>query len=156
MSVLRVEFINPFVQASFGVLERVLETAPEKGQLSMRPSVFTTQQCNVLMGVTGAAEGQVLYGMSLMTADRIASKMIGQPIKTFDQIAASAIAELGNMVTGNAMTLLAEAGFVCDISPPTIIRGGNVKISTLNIPALVIPICTEMGEIEMTVSLRSR
>lgn len=153
---MRVEYINPFVSAAFSVLESVLHQKPTKGQLSMRPSVFTSQQCNVIAGVAGQIEGQVIYGMSLMTADQIASTMIGQPIRTFDQLAASAIAELGNMITGNAMRLLSETGYTCDITPPTIIRGTNVKISTLNIPALVIPIQLEQGPLEMTVSLHER
>jgi chemotaxis protein CheX len=153
---MKVEYINPFVSAAFSVIETVLETKPSKGSLAMRPSVFTTQQCNVITGVAGKIEGQVLYGMSLITADKIASKMIGEPIRTFDQLAASAIAELANMITGNAMNLLSQAGYTCDITPPTIIRGTNVKISTLSIPALVIPICVEQGEIELTVCLRER
>jgi len=153
---MKIEYINPFVSAAFSVLQSVLHQEPSKGQLSMRPSVFTSQQCNVITGVTGKVEGQVIYGMSLITADKIASTMIGQPVRTFDQLAASAIAELANMITGNAMALLSEAGYVCDITPPSIIRGSNVKISTLSIPALVIPICLNEGEIEMTVSLKGR
>ena len=122
----------------------------------MRPSTFTSQQCNIITGIAGQIEGQVIYGMSLITADKIASAMIGQPIRTFDQLAASAIAELGNMITGNAMSLMAETGYTCDITPPSIIRGTNVKISTLSIPALVIPVHIEQGEIELTVSLREK
>src|SRR5215469_18716429 len=112
---MKVQFINPFVDASFRVIEMVLGMKPKKGVLAMRPAVFTSQQCNIITGVTGMIEGQVIYGMSLITADKIASLMIGQPIRTFDQLAASAIAELGNMITGNSISLLAEAGYRCDI-----------------------------------------
>ncbi len=153
---MKVEYVNPFVNAAFSVIEMAIGLKPEKGQLGMRPAVFTSQQCNVITGVTGQIEGQVIYGMSLITADKVASQMLGQPIRTFDQLAASAIAELGNMITGNAMALLSEAGYICDITPPSIIRGTNVKISTLSIPSLVIPICLEIGEIELTVSLKER
>ncbi len=153
---MKVEFINPFVVAAFNVIESVLGEQPSKGQLSMRPLTFTSQQCNLMTGVVGSIEGQVIYGMSLTTADKIASTMIGQPVRTFDQLAASAIAELGNMITGNAVTLLSEAGCVCDITPPSLIRGTNVKINMLNIPALVVPVCLSQGTIELTVSLRER
>ena len=153
---MKVQYINPFIQATFSVVETVLGSVPEKGELTMRPSVFTSQQCNVITGVTGRIEGQIIYGMSLMTADKVASLMLGQTIRTFDQLAASALAELGNMITGNASGLLAEAGFLCDITPPSIIRGTNVKISTVNIPALVVPIHLSVGEMELTVSLQDR
>ena len=49
------------------------------------------------------------------------------------------------MISGNAMQHLSESGWVCDITPPTIIRGTNVKISTISIPAIVIPLDTGAG-----------
>ncbi|BDI28876.1 chemotaxis protein CheX [Capsulimonas corticalis] len=153
---MKVEYINPFVEASFSVMEMVLGNRPVKGNLAMQPATFTSQQCNVVCGVTGQVQGQVIYGMSLQVADKIATTMLGQPIKVFDQLAASAIAELGNMISGNAMSKLSEAGFICDITPPTIIRGTNVKISTLSIPAIVIPITLEQGELSITVGLQGR
>ncbi len=142
--------------AANSVLEMVLGAAPIKGPLAMQPATFTSQQCNVVCGVTGQAHGQVIYGMSLITADKVASHMLGQPIKTFDQLAASAIAELGNMISGHAMSKLCDGGFICDITPPTIIRGRDVKISTLSIPAIVIPLETEYGPLSITVGLQGR
>src|SRR5580704_6574129 len=105
---MKVQYVNPFVTATFSVIETVLGVEATKGQLAMRPAIFTSQQCNIITGVTGMVEGQAIYGMSLATADKIASMMLGQSAETFDQLAASAIAELGNMITGNAMALLSE------------------------------------------------
>jgi chemotaxis protein CheX len=154
---MKVEYINPFVRAAFHVIESMLQIHPEKGQLSMRSSATTSNQCNVITGVTGQIEGQVIYGMSLNTADKLASAMLGQSIRTFDQLAASAISELGNMVTGNASTLLSEAGFLCDIAPPSVVRGRDVQITTTNILALVVPIeLPNIGDMEIIVSLQER
>lgn len=153
---MKAEYINPFVQASFSVLEMVLGARPVKGELAAQPTIFTSQQCNVVCGVTGQVQGQVIYGMALSTADKIASTMLGQPIKSFDALAASAIGELGNMISGNAMQILSEAGWVCDITPPTIMRGTNVKISTMSIPAIVIPLTIEQGQISITIGLQGR
>ncbi len=153
---MKVELINPFVIASSSVLEMVLGQAPAKGNLAMQPTSFTSQQVNVVCGVTGQIEGQVIYGMSLTTADQVASAMVGQPIKIFDQLAASAIAELGNMISGNAMLHLSEAGYVCDITPPTIVRGSKVTISTLSIPAIVIPLEIALGHLSITVGLQGK
>ncbi|MCW5937115.1 MAG: chemotaxis protein CheX [Fimbriimonadaceae bacterium] len=154
---MKVEYVLPFVQAGISVVQTLLQVAPERGQLKARPQVFTTQQVNIVCGITGDIEGQVIYGMTIVCADKIASLMLGAPVVTFDQLAASAIAELGNMISGNAMTLLAAQGFTCDITPPTIVKGTNVNISTLDIPALVIPIKVgDVGEIEINVSLKER
>lgn len=153
---MKVEYINPFVLASFSVLESLFSKMPTKGELAMQPATFTSQQCNVVCGVTGEAQGQVIYGMSLTTADKIASFMLGQTIKTFDQLAASAIGEMGNMISGNAMQYLSEAGWICDITPPTIIRGSNVQICTMSIPAIVVPLTLDQGQIFITIGLQGR
>jgi chemotaxis protein CheX len=154
---MKVEYVSPFAEASVSVMQMVLNMTPERGALSARPQIFTTQQINVVCGITGDVAGLVIYGMSMVTADRIASKMIGAPVVTFDGLAASAIAELGNMISGNSMALLSAQGFRCDITPPTIIRGSNVKITTLNIPALVIQLkLPDLGEFEINVSLQEK
>lgn len=154
---MKAEYVNPFAQGALDVIQQVLMLTPVRGQISARPELFTTQQINIVCGITGPVEGLVIYGMSMITADKIASRMIGAPVVTFDQLAASAIAELGNMVSGAAMSNLAAHGFNCEITPPTIIRGTNVRISTLDVPAIVIPLkLAEIGTLEVNVSLQER
>jgi len=153
---MKAEYINPFVQASFSVLEMVLANRPTKGEMAAQPTTFASQQCNVVCGVTGQIQGQVIYGMSLRTADKIASTMLGQTIKTFDELAASAIGELANMISGNAMQHLSEAGWICDITPPSIVRGTDLKISTISIPAIVLPLTLEQGQLFLTIGLQGR
>jgi len=93
----------------------------------------------------------------MITADKIASLMIGAPVVTFDQLAASAIAELGNMITRESAALLSTQGYQCEISTPTILRGTNVNVSPLEIPALVIPLdLAEIGRFEIAVGLEER
>lgn len=154
---MKVEFITPFINAATTVLKTLTGFDSERGALKARPTLFTSQEVNVVCGVTGQIQGQVIFGMSVTTADRVAGQMIGQPVISFDALAASAIAELGNMISGNSVTGLHAAGFECDITPPTIIRGNNVKICTTDIPALVVPFKVgDLGEFEVTVSLRER
>lgn len=149
---MRVEFIEPFVRAGVSVMESVALGRPERGQLSVRHLRFTTQQVTILAGVTGDIRGQVLYGMSLVTAEKIATAMLQEPIMTFDELATSAIAELGNMITGNAIMHLSERGFNCVITPPSVIRGMNIEIST-PVPALVVPLITQFGKVEINIAL---
>lgn len=49
----KMEYIPPFVTASYSVLETVLGNAPVKGELAMQPAAFTCQQCSGVCGVTG-------------------------------------------------------------------------------------------------------
>lgn len=150
---MKLELVNAFMTAAYSVLESVLGSTPSKGTLRILDKGSTSSQVNVAIGVTGQVTGHIIYGMSLQTADKIASVMIGQPVKIFDQLAASAIAELGNMISGNGLLHLSETGLICDVTPPTVIRGLDVEISTLSIPALVVPLMLEQGEFLVTVGL---
>jgi len=150
---MKAEFINPFVQAGMQVLESVTGSVPEPGQLAVRSAAFTTQQVSIVIGVIGAVEGQAVYGLSLVTATKIAAAMSSLTLMTFDELASSAVAELGNMISGRATTLLSEAGYECQITPPALVRGTNVEIATAT-PALVVPLYTDFGKIEINVALR--
>ncbi len=149
---MKAEFINPFVTAGMKVLESVIDSRPEPGQLAVRSATFTTQQVSIVIGVTGAVQGQAVYGMSLVTATKVAAAMSSMPAMAFDEMASSAIAELGNMISGHATTLLSEAGYECQITPPTLVRGADVEIATAT-PALVVPLYTDFGKMEINVAL---
>ncbi len=45
---------------------------------------------------------------------------MGMPVTELDDMATSAISELGNMIMGNAATIFSTKGIVIDITPPTV------------------------------------
>ena len=69
-----------------------------------------------------------------------------------DKMVLSTVSELGNMITGNAVTLLSQNGYDVDITPPSVIKGTNIEVST-TVPALVVPISTSAGDVEINVAL---
>jgi chemotaxis protein CheX len=149
---MRVEFVNPFITAAFTVFESVTGHRPERGQLALRNTTFTTQQVTIVAGVSGQVSGTALYGMSIVTAEKVAGAMMQSDTTTLDEMAWSALSELGNMITGNAVTLLSNNGYEADISPPSVIRGKDVEVSTRT-PAIVVPITTPYGLVEINVAL---
>lgn len=151
---MRVEFINPFVKAAIDVCKSELGSEVERGRLRVEASPTSSHNISVMIGVTGAAQGIVLYGMSVETAKAIVGKMMGQPFEEFDSLAQSGIAEMGNVITGLASRGLSESGYSCNITPPTLITGQNTTIGTLDIPRLALPLTTECGEIEIHLALR--
>lgn len=149
---MRVELVEPFVRAGFLVIETVLSNRPIRGTLSMRRMAATTQQITIELGVDGVVAGNVLYGMSMTTAQKIASVMMGTPMASMDEMAWSAISELSNIITGRATQLLNDQGYECNISTPTIIKGWNVEVSVA-VPALVVPMVTMCGSLEINAAL---
>lgn len=156
MELFKAEFVNPFVSGALATLATVLCDAPERGQPILEPTGTTTNQINVVIGVTGEAEGHIILGMSLATADRIASFMIGERVMTFNAMGASAICELANLICGRALQDLSETGHQCELTPPTIIRGIKMRIACFTTPAILVPITLSLGDISLTASLRSR
>ena len=80
--------------------------------------------------------------------------MMSQEFKEFDNLAQSGVAELGNVISGRATVMLSEAGFRSTISPPTMIKGKGVQISTLDFPRIVVPLQCEYGEMVIHLALR--
>lgn len=151
---MKAEFVNPFVTAAFQVLQTETKAEVTKGGVTIEDSPLVSDEVTVLIGVVGRAQGLVLYGMSEKTAKGLVSSMTGEQIAIFDSLGESAVAELGNVITGLASGELERAGYPCKIAPPSVVVGKNTSISTLSIKRLVIPLQTRHGEITVHVALR--
>lgn len=151
---MKVEYVNPFVQATVDVLQGIGDVSPKKGSLKMLNKPAPSYGVSSLIGVVGEVKGQVVYSLKEETAKKIASvMMMGMPVDDFDEIAKSAISELSNMITGNAVTQLVATGVNVDISPPSLITGNNVVISSSSLKTLVVDIETIHGTIEISLAL---
>ena len=151
---MNVKFMNPFVEAASEVLTAEVNVATVRGVLSLQKSALTSDDVTVLISLVGQVQGVVLYGLSTKTALALVSRMMGQEFKEFDGLAQSGIAELGNVITGRATIKLSEGGFVSNISPPTLVHGKGITISTLDFARIVVPLTSELGEIVVHLALR--
>jgi chemotaxis protein CheX len=152
---MKVEFVNPFIQAAREVLESELGAEAKRGNLRLQKSAFTTDEITALVGVTGTVSGMVMYSMSEQTALGIVSRMMGQDFDEFDALAQSGIGELGNVITGRAGVLLAEAGYPSNITPPALVVGKGTMVTTLDLNRLIFPLETEAGDLEVQVVLKA-
>lgn len=78
---------------------------------------------NVKFSITGDVHGNVVYSMGETLAKKIASLMMGMGVEDFDDLAKSAVCELGNMLAANGCTGLASQGITSDISTPQFLNG---------------------------------
>ena len=155
MTPVKVEFLNPFVQAASEVLDSELGGEAELGTVRLQKSAFTTNEVTAVVGVTGKVSGLVLYTMSQATAVAIASRMLGQDFAQLDPLAQSGIGELGNVITGRAGVLLSEAGYPSNITPPALVVGKGTMVTTLDLNRLVFPLQTAVGDLEVQLVLRA-
>ena len=160
---MRVEYINPFVETSYSVLKEVLGGADVKrGDLYLKSTAMPMMGVAALVGLAGDVEGRVLYDMTIETALGIASKMNGETLPEFDDLAKATISELANLITGQAVTKLQELGFKFDLTPPALFVGQKMEIAALggthteNVEALIVPLISECGKVEVNVAIRER
>ncbi len=151
---LKAEFVNPFFEAAITVLEHEIGHKPTRGQMFLADSRLQSDEVTVLIGVTGQVKGVVMYALSERTAKAFAGAMTGKVIPVYDAMVESAISETGNVITGRASGLLEKAGYRCTISPPTVINGRGLMISTIAIQRLVIPLSTHFGDIAIHIALQ--
>ncbi len=159
---MRVEYINPFVETSYRVLKEVLGGAEVKrGNLYLKSTAMPMMGVAALVGLAGDVEGRVLFDMTMETAINVASKMNGEELPAFDDLAKATISELANLITAQAVTKLHELNLKFDLTPPALFAGQKMEIAALNgraenVEALIVPLITECGKIEVNVAIRER
>lgn len=153
---MRVEYINPFVESAFSIMQEVLQTEVQRKELYLKKTSQPVMGVAALVGLAGDVEGRVLIDMSMETSIAIASAMNGEELKEMDDLVKATITELANMVTAQAVTKLHELGFKFDLTPPSIITGENMRVSDLNVEALIVPLSVPHGLVEINVAIRER
>jgi chemotaxis protein CheX len=154
---MRVEYINPFVEAAFNVLKEVLTTDVKRGDLYLKSTTMSIMGVAALVGLAGDVEGRVLFDMTKTTALNIAGAMNGEEFSTLDDLAKATITELANMITAQAVTKLHDLGFKFDLTPPALFTGENMEISNREVEALIVPMeLGTTGKIEINVAIRER
>jgi chemotaxis protein CheX len=156
---MRVEYINPFVEAAFSVLKEVLNADVKRGEIYLKPTTMSIQGVAALVGLAGDVEGRVLFDMTRDTALHVAGAMNQEEFSTFDELAKATIQELANMITAQAVTKLHDLGFKFDLTPPALFTGDNMEVSTNlgEVEALIVPMeLGNNGKIEVNVAIRER
>ncbi len=157
---MRVEYINPFVEAAHDVLKEVLHTDVKRGELYLKSTATPVLGVAAIIGLAGDVEGRVLLDMDRTTAVQVASGMLAgmemEPITDLNEMGRATITELANMITGRAVTKLHNLGFAFDLTPPALVTGDNMEISNANVEALIVPMELPQGRIEINVAIRER
>jgi chemotaxis protein CheX len=142
---MNVEYVNPFIEASQQVFQMMTGIKPGLGKVKLKRSPYPSNSVAVIVGLTGKIRGQVIISLSIETALSIASAMMGgMTVQVLDEIAKSAISELGNMIMGNTATILFSRGIGIEITPPSLLMGEKMTISPSNMKTICIPL--DLGE----------
>lgn len=148
------ELIGPFIEAAARVIQQECGEPVSRGQLLRVRSPQTNNEVTALIAITGGVAGLVIYSMTGEAALGFASRMIGEPLRELDALGQSAIAELANMITGQAGIALERMGFQSDMSPPVLLLGSGSSIATLSLTRLVVPLAVSFGEFTIDIAIK--
>lgn len=145
---MKAEYINPFIVAAQNVIKTACNEELVIGKLSIKSNPIMTSDVVTLIGVTGKIEGQVIFSLEDSVARSIASRMMmGAEVPVLNELAKSAICELTNMILGNAATGFYDQGTIIDITPPSLLIGKDMSVSTMKGDFVSIPLqFTSTGE----------
>lgn len=149
------EFVNPFLEAATGVFKSILNAELRRGRVSIKEQTHPTHQVSIIIGIVGAANGQVVFNTSEEAAIKMAQHM--NPQMTDSEVNAEypdIVGEIANMIVGNAMNLFNSKGTNLDITPPSVVTGTNVNVSFVRQQTLSINLYSIFGPLEVNIAVQ--
>ena len=151
---MKMELIQPFINAADAVLAQGLQSPMSIGNLSMEQEAYRRKGVAALVAITGDIEGRIVFDLDPETAVRVASHFAGAELPESDDLVRETVCELANQVTGNAVTALNDQGFHFRVHPPVLHTSEHGPTSSEDTEALVICCETDRGSVFMNIALR--
>jgi len=151
---MKMELIQPFINAADAVLAQGLQSPTSIGSLSMEEEAYRRKGVAALVWVTGDIEGRIIFDLAPKTAARVASHFAGAELPESDELVREAVCELANQVIGNAIATLNDQGFHFRVHPPVLHTSEHGAKSTEDTEALVLCFGTSSGNVYMNIALR--
>ncbi len=151
---MKMELIQPFINAADAVLSQGLESPMAIGNLSMEEEAYRRKGVAAMVQLTGDIEGRIIFDLSPKTAAQVASRIAGTELPESDDFVREAVCELANQVIGNAVATLNDQGFHFRVHPPEPHTSEHGSKSTEDTEALVLCFETSSGSVFMNIALR--
>jgi len=151
---MKMELIQPFINAADAVLAQTLQCTTRMGDVSMEEEVYRRKGMAATVVIHGDIEGRVIFDIEPPTATKVASALAGSDLSESDALVRETVCELANLVIGNAVTALNDQGFRFKIQPPEIHSSDQGMKSTEDTEALVMFFETPAGNVFMNIAMR--
>jgi CheY-specific phosphatase CheX len=150
---MRMELIQPFINAADAVFAESLQGPTSIGDLSMQEEAYRRKGVAALIAIKGDIEGRVILDLAPEVALKVAGKLAGGEVAESEQLVRETVCELANMVIGNSVTLLNDQGFRFKVFPPEIHMNEQGLAGTQDTEAMVLSIDTPCGPIFLNIAM---
>jgi chemotaxis protein CheX len=150
---MRMELIQPFINAADAVFAESLQAPTKIADLSMDEETYRRKGVAALIIIKGDIEGRVILDLSPEVAVKVASRLAGAEIPESEQLVRETVCELANMIIGNSVTLLNDQGFHFKVFPPEIHMNEQGLAGSAETEAMVLCIETPCGEVYLNIAM---
>lgn len=150
---MRMELIQPFINAADAVFAESLQAPTKIADLSMDENTYRRKGVAALIAIKGDIEGRVILDLAPDVAMRVASHLAGAELPESEQVVRETVCELANMVIGNSVTLLNDHGFRFKVFPPEIHMNNEGLAGSADTEAMVLAIETPCGEVYLNIAM---
>lgn len=151
---MRMELIQPFINAADAVLAETLQCPTKIGDVAMEEEAYRRKGTAAIINIHGDIEGRVIFDLDNATAAKVAAYLAGEPVGESADIIRETVFELANQIIGNAVTTLNDQGFRFKIAPPELHSDELGEKSNEEQEALVMCFDTDNGSVYMNIAMR--
>lgn len=147
----------PFSQATREVFKLLLDLDASTGNPQTLDSLADSDDdIHIAIGITGDLSGEIYYRFPRETTLKIVTIMSGMEIKQVDDFVTSALGEIANIISGNAMTNLSEQKILCDILPPRVLDANEQIAPEEHRAVTVAQVKTSIGDVDLGVHIKPK
>ncbi len=151
---MKMELIQPFINAADAVLSQGLSGTTKVGSLSMEEAAYRRKGVAGMVALSGDIEGRIILDLEAQTAVKVASHYAGAELPETDALVKETIYELANQIVGNAVCALNDQGFHFRVHPPVLLSSEEGDKTSEDVEALMMSFETALGYVFMNVALR--
>ncbi|HWP97551.1 MAG TPA: chemotaxis protein CheX [Syntrophomonadaceae bacterium] len=149
-----IKYINGFINGLLNVCGTLGLSDMKRTGLAKREHLEIDKEVNIVQGMVGSLNGNVVLSMEDQTARNIASLMMGgMEVATLDMIPKSALCELANMISGNSVAALGAQTEPVEMSPPTLVNGKRIVALVSLVETLEIQFSGATGTLSLSIAL---
>ena len=150
---MKAEYANVFIQSAMNVFQSEIGVALSRKSLTKKNAPVPSLPVCIVIGITGAIRGQVVYSMDAGFAYSVTKAMIPNKLPTdLRKLTNSAVSEIANMITGQASISLAGEDRIIHLTPPAVLTGSDMKVDFLTIPTICLGLISEIGSMEINIA----
>jgi chemotaxis protein CheX len=151
---MRMDLIQPFIGSLDAVLAEMMNAPARIVDLTMEEEGYRKKGTAATVAFRGEIEGRVILDMEPPVASQVASYLSDGEVNASETLLRETVAELANMVIGNAVTQLNDAGYEFKVFPPEILTVEQCEKAGQDTEATILCFETPAGNVHLNIAMQ--